>query len=271
MSDDGDGSTSNSSFSLARRRSKNRVNARLSRERKRLVLNTLQQEYWKLHQENMRVKGENDKIREAISSIKITLLHQEREKAPPKPSRPANLLTAGLLGGFPMQGLQEQQQQKQPVVAPPGRPDGKSIVELLAQHLAVQGSFPNDGGRHLQFAFPAPTQPQRAPPAHLRAFIERMSSDEMNQQIMPFPMPFVNSQSDPSSNDVVVVAALGILLSSGCTQSDHLAVLLEGLGNVDGIHGFQKAGSAAFPPFQAQLVDVGYSDNQESRKLRRLL
>jgi hypothetical protein len=133
MRDDGDGTIT---FSLARRRSKNRVNARLSRERKRLVLDTLQQQHWQLHQENLRVKDENDKIREAISSIKKAWLHQEREKASPQPSRPANLIAGLLLDSFPMQGLQQQWPQHQ---------CGKAIVELLAQHLAMQGGCPNGG------------------------------------------------------------------------------------------------------------------------------
>lgn len=55
---------------VAKRRSKNRVNARRSRERKRLMLDTLQQEHWQLHQENKRIKMDNDKLREAIETIK---------------------------------------------------------------------------------------------------------------------------------------------------------------------------------------------------------
>lgn len=55
---------------IAKRRSKNRINARRSRERKRLMMDTLQQEHWKLHQENKRFRMENDKMREAIAVIK---------------------------------------------------------------------------------------------------------------------------------------------------------------------------------------------------------
>jgi bZIP transcription factor len=54
----------------AKRRSKNRVNARRSRERKRLMMDTLQQEHWKLHVENKRIIMDNDKLRQAIATIK---------------------------------------------------------------------------------------------------------------------------------------------------------------------------------------------------------
>lgn len=219
---------------VAKRRNKNRVNARRSRERKRVALDTLQQMHWKLHQENKRVKVENDKIRQAIASIKGF----QREKATPKPAHPANLL-AGLLGGggFPMQGLQQQ-----PVVLapPPRHPSGNPIIELLAQQLAMQDDFPNYG-RKLKFPLPAqpaqaPAQPPpQAPQVDLFALLGRMSSDTNQQRSIPAaPMPATNSQADPNN---VLHAALGTLISSANPQSaGSLALLLQGLlGNGDGM------------------------------------
>lgn len=55
---------------IAKRRSKNRVNARRSRERKRVMLDTLQQDHWQLHQENKQIKLENDELRGVIQTIK---------------------------------------------------------------------------------------------------------------------------------------------------------------------------------------------------------
>lgn len=67
---------------IERRRSKNRVNAKRSRERKRLVLDTLQQDYWKLQQANKRIKTDNEKLREAIKALK----DMKARKIDPKPS-----------------------------------------------------------------------------------------------------------------------------------------------------------------------------------------
>ena len=65
---------------VAKRRSKNRVNARRSRERKRLLMDTLQQEHWKLHQENKRIILENEKLRQTIAAVKLL-----RAKGTPMP------------------------------------------------------------------------------------------------------------------------------------------------------------------------------------------
>lgn len=266
MTNDGKGTTSRKNSSLvitsegkdgdvANRRSKNRVNARRSRELKKHVLDNLQQSHWKLHQENRRLKVENDKIREAIGSIKA--LHQ-LEKAPPTKPRPANLLIAELLSGFPRQGLQQQ-----PVAAPRGHPGGNTIVELLAQHLAMQhGRFPDESRRDFSFSTLPAAQPQEQAPApelqapnqdDLRALLLDLMSSEMNRQQSlsaptPVPMPAMNSQAQPNNG----LAALATLLSRTSTQSGIRTVLLQGLGNIDGMHGFQKAGSVF--PSQAQQV-----------------
>ena len=55
------------------RRSKNRVNARRSRERKKLMLDTLQQEHWRLHQKKQKIQGENTKLKQAIGTLQSLL------------------------------------------------------------------------------------------------------------------------------------------------------------------------------------------------------
>jgi hypothetical protein len=131
---------------IAKRRSKNRVNARRSRERKRLMLDTLQQEHWQLHQENKRVKTDNDKLREAITTIKSLQGNQAVPQSSPHP--PAAHAQAGFMGLLPNQmhhqGLPNAAAAPSPTV-PNGHGHGHGHGHGLPNH---GHGLPNHGHGH---------------------------------------------------------------------------------------------------------------------------
>jgi hypothetical protein len=126
---------------VARRRSKNRVNAKRSRERKRLVLDTLQQDYWRLQQANKKMKTDNGKLRDAINSLEA--LKQTNHSPPsPPPLPPAALVqqasvasSFGVSPTVPTTGGTVAQ-----TASVPSNPARNPFVELLAQQILLQES-----------------------------------------------------------------------------------------------------------------------------------
>ena len=89
--------TDESEENVAKRRSKNRVNARRSRERKRLMLDALQNDHWKLHQDNKRIKTENMNLRKAIDAVKA-LKENQAAFSTSSNLAPMGSLTGSILG-----------------------------------------------------------------------------------------------------------------------------------------------------------------------------
>jgi hypothetical protein len=112
--------SSDNEVDIAKRRGKNRVNARRSRERKRVMLDTLQQEHWQLHQENKMIKSDNEKLREAIDTIKS--LRRRNEAAPAQAARPTSQTALGAVAA--------------PRPSPPQA--NNPFVEMLAQQVLLQ-------------------------------------------------------------------------------------------------------------------------------------
>ena len=127
---------------IERRRSKNRVNAKRSRERKRLVLDTLQQDYWKLQQANKRIKGDNEKLREAIKTLKDLKANKTDPKQAASPSvstsLPAMLGVASPTLQPGAAAAAAAVKASPPSAATSAAPLANPIVELLAQQLLLQ-------------------------------------------------------------------------------------------------------------------------------------
>lgn len=120
---------------VAKRRSKNRVNARRSRERKRLILDTLQQEHWQLHQENKRVTDENEQLREAIHTIK-SLQSKSNPALPATATSNASrsrLSPVGLSGMYAPQAVASANPPPQQSAPAPAAATNNPLEQMLAQ------------------------------------------------------------------------------------------------------------------------------------------
>jgi hypothetical protein len=131
---------------VAKRRSKNRVNARRSRERKRLMLDTLQQEHWQLHQENKRIRMDNDKLREAIETIRAlqggNSLQQQsiycNNNNNNNKMGPATMNNNGIINNTAQSTTHGNNNSNNPTPVHAGNP----LLDLLAQQMWGQQSLP---------------------------------------------------------------------------------------------------------------------------------
>jgi hypothetical protein len=203
MSDDGSGggdSSGSGGEDVAKRRSKNRVNARRSRERKRLMLDTLQQEHWQLHQENQRIKGENTKLHEAMNTIKSL----RRKKAVSQPLSTAT-------------GSTRRPQGFQPPAVPTPTPaniapsTGTPLLDMLMQQLQRnQAKQPNSDRQ-------APAPPPANAPQQADMLASLLLAKLLNNgapQQAPVPAPAPPPPPPTLDNNAMLTAGLGALLAA---------------------------------------------------------
>ena len=127
----------------AKRRSKNRVNARRSRERKRLMMDTLQQEHWKLHVENKRIIMDNDKLRQAIATIKAlrgkgnTVVSVGKGAPPADTTFPSDLAHQGI-ANVPTSNSQEGSSETGSSMQQPNVAAGNPLLTMWLQQVFLQ-------------------------------------------------------------------------------------------------------------------------------------
>ena len=237
---------------VATRRRKNRVNAQRSRERKRLVLDTLQQEHWQLHQENKRMKTENDQLREAIAAVKSA------QKSSPLPQPRVLNRPAGLQGLFPGQAPHPSAQKPS---QQPAAFDSQRIIELVSQQLAVQQAL---NLQRLASANKTTPQASQGPPQ--MDSLALLGLDQISSLGVQLSTP-------PSSS--TVLAGLGALLSDATTQAGLIALLrgIENLQAAVAALGSQPSVNALVSqqhqePYQSRPMAIrsnyGIKDKQES-------
>ena len=147
---------------VVKRRSKNRVNARRSRERKRLLLDALQQEHFQLHQENKRIKMENQNLRESILLMKSLTNNNTIGIDKDSLSSSATMSqvpSSSIPGMFPAQANQIPSQAR------------NQLVELLTQQILLkQQPNMNTASLNHQIFTPGITNPLLAVGANLGTF-----------------------------------------------------------------------------------------------------